>query len=70
MAPVRPRHLADNRIWVARQPGDDDDHAWLVLDGHSLDVAAAGLSGDVTSVSAGAPAIDVRARFAGALGLP
>ena len=70
MAPMWPRHLAGGRIWVAREPGDGDDHAWLVLDCHSLDVTAAGLGGEVTPASAGARAIDVRAPFAGALGLP
>lgn len=71
MAPVWPRHVAGGRIWVTHLAGGDDadraDQPWLVLDGATLDVVAAGLGSKIT---AGAAMTDVRARFTASLGLP
>jgi hypothetical protein len=84
MAPTWPRHIAGDRVWAYRPAGHDTtdgpadraDGAWLVLDGATLAVVAAGTGDDVrarngASAASALPVVtDVRAELARTLGLP
>jgi outer membrane protein assembly factor BamB len=84
MAPTWPRHIAGGHVWAYRPAGhhttdgaaDRAVGAWLVLDGVTLAVVAAGTGNDVTArngasgASATSAATGVRAELARTLGLP
>jgi hypothetical protein len=67
MWPVLPQHVAGGRVWVT-QGTDRREHprAWLVLDGESLAVVAAGTGEELTTRTAR----DARAGLGASLGLP